>query len=465
MTDHFPVFAIFQRLFDKTKGSRINRFKLIRYRTPEIIAALSEDLKNHNWSDVYASKDPNSAYDAFLSILIEKYEKHCLFKKTVKKQKNEDKPWITKGIEKACKKKNALYRKFIATRTIQAENKYKIYKNKLISIIRFSKKDYYNKLLDKHKNNIQTTWKVLNSIIKKNTGKVDYPNYFVNDDKLSINKMNDIVNEFNEYFVNIGSNLAKVIVEQRTGDRIDETNISSNDYSMFIRGVDEKEILDIVNNCKNKYSTDCNDIDMSLIKSIIEHVVKPFTHICNQSFLTGIFPSNMKTAKVIPIFKNGDRHCFSNYRPISLLSQFSKILEKIFVRRIDNFIDKHKWLSDHQFGFRTNRSTSMAVLELVEEISSSMDKNEYTVGVFLDLKKAFDTIDYGLLMMKLERYGIRGKALAWIKSYLDDRHQFVQMNNVKSDLMKVTCAVPQGSVLGPKLFVLYIMIFVKCLKY
>ncbi len=159
--------------------------------------------------------------------------------KTVKKKRNEDKPWITKGIEKACKKKNALYRKFIVIRTIQAENKYKIYKNKLISIIRSSKKDYYNKLLDKHKNNIQSTWKVLNSIIKKNTGKIDYPNYLVNDDKLSINKMNDIVNEFNEYFVNIGSNLAKVIVEQRTVDRIDEINISSNDYSMFIRGVDE----------------------------------------------------------------------------------------------------------------------------------------------------------------------------------------------------------------------------------
>ncbi len=223
-----------------------------------------------------------------------------MFKKTVKKQKIEDKPWITKGIEKACKKKNALYKTFIATRTIQAENKYKIYKNKWISIIRFSKKAYYNKLLDKHKNNIQTTWKVLNSIIKKKTGKVDNPINLVNDDKLSINKMNDIVNEFNEYFVNIGSNLAKVIVELRTGDRIDEINISSNDYSMFIRGVDEKEILD---NCKNKYSTDCNDINMSLIKSIIEHIVKPFTHICNQSFLTGLFPSDMKwTAKVSLIF-------------------------------------------------------------------------------------------------------------------------------------------------------------------
>ncbi len=190
---------------------------------------------------------------------------------------------------------------------------------------------------------------------------------------------------------------------------------------MFIRGVDEKEILDIVNNCKNKYSTDGNDIDMSLVKSIIEHIVKPFTHICNQSFLTGIFPSNMKTANVIPILKNGDRHSFSNYRPICLLSQFSKMLEKIFVHRLDHFIDKHRLLSDHQHGFRANRSTSMAVMELVEDISSSMDNNEYTVGVFLDLKKAFDTIDYGLLMMKLERYGIRGKAFAWIKSYLDDR--------------------------------------------
>ncbi len=278
MTDHFPVFAIFQRFLDKTKVSRLNIFKLIRYRTPEIIAALSEDLNKHNWSEVYASKDPNSAYDVFLSTLIEKYDKHCLWK-TVKKKKNEDKPWITKGLEKACKKKHLLYRKFIVTRTIQAENKYKIYTNKLISIIRSSKKNYYNKLLDKHKNNIQSTWKVLNSIIKKNTGKIDYPNYFVNDDKLSINKINDIVNEFNEYFVNIGSNLAKVIVEQRTVDRIDEINISSNDYSMFIRGVDEKEILDIVNNCKNKYSTDGNDIDMSLVKSIIEHSKTIYTHL------------------------------------------------------------------------------------------------------------------------------------------------------------------------------------------
>ncbi len=110
------------------------------------------------------------------------------------------------------------------------------------------------------------------------------------------------------------------------------------------------------------------------------------------SFLTGIFPSNMETAKFIPIFINGDRHCFSNYRPISLLSQFSKMLEKIFVHRLDNFIDKHRLLSDHQYGFRANRSTSMAVMELVEDISSSMDNNEYTVNLVPRFKKKLLTL-------------------------------------------------------------------------
>ena len=140
---------------------------------------------------------------------------------------------------------------------------------------------------------------------------------------------------------------------------------------------------------------------MTLVKDIIQCIVTPLTHICNQSFLTGIFPTKMKTAKVIPIFKSGDRHQFSNYRPISLLSQFSKILEKLVIQRLNKFIDKYNILTDHQYGFRSNRSTSMAVTELVEEISTAVDNKEFMVGVFIDLKKAFDTIDHSLLMKKI----------------------------------------------------------------
>lgn len=223
--------------------------------------------------------------------------------------------------------------------------------------------------------------------------------------------------------------------------------------SMFIRGTDEKEILDTVKSFKSKKSTDWNGIDMSMVKNMIECVVKPLTHICNQSLKTGVFPRKMKTAKVIPIYKAGNRDELSNYRPVSLLPQFSKILEKIFYDRLDT---KHNILCDQQYGFRTNRTSTFALMEFVEGITTSIENKEYAIGVFFDIKKAFNTVDHDLLLKELQRYGIRGVALSWVSSYLENRHQFVLINNYKSQLQKVTCGVPQGSVLGPLLFILYI---------
>ena len=270
-----------------------------------------------------------------------------------------------------------------------------------------------------------------------------------------INKTTDIANEFNNFFVNVGSNLANEIVEQRNGSKIGDT-MNNNLHSIFIRQVEDKEVIDIVKKCKNKKSMDYMGIDMTLVKNILQGIVRPLTHICNLSLQTGIFPNSMKTAKVIPIYKNGDRHLFTNYRPISLLPQFSKILEKLFVHRLDDFIEKQNLLCDQQYGFRTNRSTSMAVMNLTEQISNAIDNKEFTAGVFIDLKKAFDTIHHEILLKKLEYYGIRGAAHSWLKSYLLDRDQFVEINNVKSDKQRIKFGVPQGSVLGPKLFILYI---------
>lgn len=256
--------------------------------------------------------------------------------------------------------------------------------------------------------------------------------------------------------MNVGYNLAKEIVNPVVKNDVDESTININPNTIFLKKITERELIDVVKKFKNKKSTDCIDVDMALVKDIIDSIARPLTHICNQSFQTGIFPNQMKIAKVIPIYKNGNKHQFSNYRPISLLPQFSKILEKLFIHRLDHFIETQNLLSEHQYGFRSNRSTTMAVMELTEKILSAIDKREYTVGVFMDLQKAFDTIDHNLLMTKLERYGIRGIAYTWLKNYLDNRKQYVQLNDEKSDLLRITCGVPQGSVLGPKLFIMYI---------
>ena len=164
----------------------------------------------------------------------------------------------------------------------------------------------------------------------------------------------------------------------------------------------------------------------------------------------------MKVAKIVPIFKCGDNQLCTNYRPVSLLPQFSKVLEKLFNNRLMSFVNRNNILYDGQYGFRQNFSTSLAILELVEEITSNIDNHHVTVGVFIDLKKAFDTIDHSILLRKLEIYGVRGIASKWLNSYLMDRKQFVQLNNESSNYMSVQCGIPQGSIIGPSLFILYI---------
>ena len=168
----------------------------------------------------------------------------------------------------------------------------------------------------------------------------------------------------------------------------------SNCNSMFLFEIEETEILNLVNHCKHKTSTDYNNINMVIVKKVIGDIVKPFTYICNMSFVQGVFPDQMKVAKVIPLFKSGQKNVFTNYRPVSLLPQFSKILEKLFDRWLDTFIDKYELLSNSQYGFRSNRSTSLALIELLEEITSSLDNKNNGIGVFIDLRKSFDTIDH-----------------------------------------------------------------------
>uniref|UniRef100_A0A8C6M2L5 Reverse transcriptase domain-containing protein n=1 Tax=Nothobranchius furzeri TaxID=105023 RepID=A0A8C6M2L5_NOTFU len=321
--------------------------------------------------------------------------------------------------------------------------------------MRSSKRNYYSKLLEGNKSNIKNTWRILNDVIKKGSGTNSLPNIFLTKDNQEIYQSKEIANEFNKYFTEIGPNLAKDISNTKL-DADAVSKITNLDKTIFIQGTNENEVITVVKTFKSKKSADLHGFDMSVVKEIIEIIAKPLTHICNQSLQSGRFPERMKVAKVIPIYKAGDKHDFSNYRPISILSQFSKILETIFHKRLYDFIEHHDILSEQQYGFRRDRTTSLAIVDLVEKISDAIDNKQYAVGVFLDLTKAFDTVNHDLLIKKLCRYGIRGVAYDWIKSYLDNRFQYVHINNTDSQLLTVTTGIPQGSVLGPLLFVLYI---------
>ena len=448
ISDHFPIFACFHLHRPVSLA-----YTCSRHFSQNNIANFKSSLLSVNWSRVYNTHDPDVAFDIFNDTLVSLLNENI----PVIRQKNDNRkiprsPWITKSILRSINRKNNLYLKYKSKPNDQNKLKYTKYKNTLTTLLRREKKRYYFRQFDSLKSDIKGTWQLINGFMNKDVkrGKISR----IKSEGSIIEENKKIADHFNDYFVNIGHNLAEKIPPSNCSfvDFLDD-RISD---SIFFNPVLEIEVLDLVGKLASKKSTGHDGLSNFCLKAIIPEIVKPLTYIFNLSIVNGIVPQKMKLAKVVPIFKKGDALIVSNYRPISLLTSISKILEKIIYSRTVKFLQNKNVLSDSQFGFREKQSTSHAILTFLDKVARATDNHLHTIGVLLDFSKAFDTINHKILLYKLQHYGIRGIALKWFENYLNNRQQFVSINDSNSSIKTVGCGVPQGSILGPLLFIIYI---------
>lgn len=446
------------------------------------LIALDNSLLNHRWEDELVEGNINDKFNTFMNILLNHFETHCPPKRANRKKCNIIKPWMTENLVNCCRVKNRLFSAMVVDRNKLNEIRYKSYKNTLTGVLRRAKMQYYEDQLKLHKKNVKKTWDTIKEAIGKPSKPAPPTRLVVDDVEIVGSKIADV---FGDHFSSVAEKLARNI---KTNSHFRSFLPPSTANSMVLSAVTVEETNRCIQQICPKKSKDMDGLSMFIIKAL-SSISIPLTFLFNESMSVGVFPDCLKYAKVIPVFKSGDTATVTNYRPISLLSQFSKIFEKLFLLRLNSFLDRNNVINPNQYGFRAKSRTAYAVTHLVELVTDSLEKRHHAGSVYIDLSKAFDTVDHSILLAKLSHYGIRGVPLNWLESYLTGRQQTVflshDMNDGKdnsnvaptglrsdddirharanrstsgswSTHKPIKYGVPQGSVLGPQLFLMYI---------
>ena len=326
--------------------------------------------------------------------------------------------------------------------------------------LRNAKKDYYSSKIADQKFNPKKAWKSINSLL----GRQNKPTV-INELRVGENNFTnheDIAEGFNEYFANIGPNLASNIDSSNYNFETHVKNAKSG-FAAF-QHVTVSHVSHLLHGLSSNKATGIDKISCKIIKLATPVISDSLTLIFNQAITLSSFPDEWKIARVIPLYKNGQRNIPGNYRPISVLPAISKIMERILYDQLHSYLTTFELLSDSQFGFQKSHSTASALLDCTNEWYVNLDRKMFNLVVLIDLKKAFDTVDHQILLRKLELYGIKGQALTLLRSYLTNRNQKCQIKNSFSSERLIKCGVLQGSILGPLFFLLYINDLPHCLN-
>lgn len=443
ITDHFTTLLVLSK--QKYKQAIPKTTTLLNYEQ-----ALTH-LQEKSISDLLFCNDPDYLCKLLLQSLTDTINSNTTTI-NIPSSKRIIKPWITTGILRCIQNRNKLQRKL----RLDPDNEilkitYTRYRNYCNNLLKRLKRKYEKELLSNSIKNSKQLWKNIKSITY--TNKTDNQNTELLNLKSS---PSESINFINNYFANIGCKLAQQIQPETTNCPTPLSDTLTQTNSFVLLETDCDEVHRTLMNLRSNGASGWDNISTKFLKHTSIVVVPIITHLANLCFSKGIFPAPLKEALITPVHKGGDRDDISNYRPISVLTALSKIIEKLINTRLLNYLSKFNILSDSQYGFRRNMSTEDAVSALSSLITKHLDNGQKCLTVFLDLKKAFDTVSTTILLNKLEKIGIRGIALDLLKSYLSNRAQRVKIGQHISDHAAVLYGVPQGSVLGPTLFLIYI---------
>ena len=457
VSDHLPIFGLmslspcinpyrntYRRFFHESKKD-------------EFITFLNENLTNTN-----LNIDPNSLMDKILLLIKDAINKTFPLKKVSRKQAQMLlNPWMTNEIRKEQKTRDNLKKQWIKSGHIPnspVHIAYKRTRNRVVKMVRSARRNTTQKMCEETNGDSGKMWKVIKKTTNSQTKPDIIPDFMrVKTADGNINKIKDkteIANAMNRQFVNMGANLAEKLntTETKFTDYLPSPN--PNLERFILHCISESEVGKLIQELDTSKAVGIDEIPAKILKWCAPILIPILTKLFNKCLLGGIYPDSLKIARVKPIFKGGDKNDTTKYRPISILSQINRIFEKLLRDRLYDFI-KDK-LYRKQFGFRPKNSTEHPVLDLKETILENCSKKLVSCILFLDLKKAFDSVSHQILLDKLKYYGVKGVALQLFRSYLSNRKQLTGIDDYVSVLDLIEWGVPQGSVLGPLLFLIFI---------